>query len=194
VDAEGGHLSQEEERRVYEHYGLNYSERTSDSGLPTDTGPQTDGSTVGHDTSGPTTDEAMTRSEENVTIGTRDEERGRVRLRKWVETEHVTETVPVRKEKAVVEREPITDENIDQVADGPAISEEEHEVVLHEERPVVEKGGHPRGAGATGQDDRDRRAPGLRGRPQGADRGGGRRRRPTLTRRGQCWAGAPAVT
>jgi stress response protein YsnF len=38
-----------------------------------------------------------------------------------------------------VEREPITDGNVDQALDGPEISEEEHEVVLHEEEPVVEK-------------------------------------------------------
>ena len=148
VAADGGHISQEEERRVYEHYGLGYTERSSDSGLPTGTGTETTtgpadaagtAGTVGHDTSGPTTDQAMTRSEEQVNVGTRDEERGRVRLRKWVETEHVTETVPVRKEKAVVEREPVTDANVGAATEGPAISEEEHEVVLHEERPVVEK-------------------------------------------------------
>ena len=40
---------------------------------------------------------------------------------------------------ACVEREPITEGNVDQALDGPAISEEEHEVVLHEERPVVYK-------------------------------------------------------
>lgn len=143
VDAAGGHLSRQEEQRVYQHYGLDYSEGYSDSGLPT--GPETGAptgertGTVGHDTSGPTTDQAMTRSEEQMHVGTRDQEAGRVRLRKWVETEHVTETVPVRKEKAVIEREPITAANVDSATEGPAISDEEHEVVLHEERPVVEK-------------------------------------------------------
>jgi uncharacterized protein (TIGR02271 family) len=47
--------------------------------------------------------------------------------------------VPVRREEVRVEREPITDGNVDQALDGPEISEEEHEVVLHEEEPVVEK-------------------------------------------------------
>jgi uncharacterized protein (TIGR02271 family) len=47
--------------------------------------------------------------------------------------------VPVRREEVRVEREPITEGNVDQALDGPAISEEEHEVVLHEERPVVDK-------------------------------------------------------
>jgi uncharacterized protein (TIGR02271 family) len=94
---------------------------------------------VGHDTSGPTTDNAMTRSEEQLSVGTRAEEVGRARLRKFVVTENVTETVPVTREEVRVEREPITDANIGNAMDGPAISEEEHEVTLHAERPVVEK-------------------------------------------------------
>jgi uncharacterized protein (TIGR02271 family) len=95
--------------------------------------------TVGHDTSGPTTDDAMTRSEERLTVGTRSEETGRARLRKYVVTENQTETVPVSREEVRVEREPITDANMGDAMDGPAISEEEHEVTLHAERPVVEK-------------------------------------------------------
>jgi uncharacterized protein (TIGR02271 family) len=98
-----------------------------------------DTGTVGHDTSGPNTDTAMTRSEEQVNVGTRSEEIGRARLRKYVVTENVTETVPVSREEVRVEREPITDANVGAAMDGPAISEEEHEVTLHAERPVVEK-------------------------------------------------------
>jgi len=94
--------------------------------------------TVGRDTSGPTTDEAMTRSEERLNVGTRSEEIGRARLRKYVVTETATETVPVSREEIRVEREPITDANVGAAMDGPAISEEEHEVTLHAERPVVE--------------------------------------------------------
>ena len=97
------------------------------------------GRAVGRDTSGPTTDEAMTRSEERLNVGTRTEETGRARLRKYVVTENVTETVPVSREEVRVEREPITDANVGNAMDGPAISEEEHEVTLHAERPVVEK-------------------------------------------------------
>jgi len=95
--------------------------------------------TVGHDTSGPTTDDAMTRSEERLNVGTRTEEIGRARLRKYVVTENVTQTVPVSHEEVRVEREPITDANVGAAMDGPAISEEEHEVTLRAERPVVEK-------------------------------------------------------
>jgi uncharacterized protein (TIGR02271 family) len=95
--------------------------------------------TVGHDRSGPTTDEAMTRSEERLRVGTQTVETGRARLRKYVVTEQVSQTVPVRKEKVRLEREPITDGNRGAATAGPAISEEEHEVVLHEEVPVVQK-------------------------------------------------------
>jgi uncharacterized protein (TIGR02271 family) len=93
----------------------------------------------GHDTSGPTTDEAMTRSEERMRVGTASEETGRARLRKYVVTETVQQSVPVSHEEVRLEREPITEANIGQAMDGPEISEEEHEVTLHAERPVVAK-------------------------------------------------------
>ena len=95
--------------------------------------------TVGHDTSGPTTDNAMTRSEEQLRVGTEKTEAGRARLRKYVTTDTETRTVPVSREEVRVEREPITDANMPNAMSGPAISEEEHEVVLTEERPVVQK-------------------------------------------------------
>jgi uncharacterized protein (TIGR02271 family) len=99
--------------------------------------------TVGRDTSGPTTDNAMTRSEEHLNVGTQRVEAGKARLRKYVVTENVTETVPVSREEVRVEREPITDANMPSAMDGPAISEEEHEVTLHAERPVVSKEATP---------------------------------------------------
>jgi uncharacterized protein (TIGR02271 family) len=136
--AADGHLSHEEEQSLYEYYGLSYG-----SGSDYDTTTQTTTGNVhgteGDDTSGTTSDQAMTRSEEQLRVGTTSEETGRARLRKYVETEHVSQTVPVRKERAVLETEPITDSNVGAATDGPAISEEEHEVVLREERPVVEK-------------------------------------------------------
>ncbi|MDQ0867850.1 uncharacterized protein (TIGR02271 family) [Arthrobacter sp. V1I9] len=81
----------------------------------------------------------MTRSEEPLHVGTEKQAAGRARLRKYVTTENVTTTVPVQREEVRVEREPITDANVGAAMGGPAISEEEHEVILHEERPVVEK-------------------------------------------------------
>jgi uncharacterized protein (TIGR02271 family) len=85
------------------------------------------------------TDDAMTRSEERLRVGRRTVERGRARLRKTVRTERATATVPVEREELRVEREPITDANRDQALQGPELSEAEHEVVLHEQRPVARK-------------------------------------------------------
>jgi uncharacterized protein (TIGR02271 family) len=119
VEADGA-LSESEEQALFEHYGVNRATGN------------------GHDVSGPTTDDAMTRSEEELRVETERREAGRVRLRKYVVTEHEQRTVPVRREEVRVEREPIHEGNVDQALDGPEISEEEHEVVLHEERPVAE--------------------------------------------------------
>jgi uncharacterized protein (TIGR02271 family) len=135
-----GELSQEEEAALYKHYGLDYSEAHSDSGLPEGQGREA----VGHDTSGPTTDDAMTRSEEELRVGKTQRESGRARLRKYVVTEQVQQTVPVQREEVRIEREPITDANVEDAKAGPAISEEEHEVVLHEEEVVTEKRAVPK--------------------------------------------------
>jgi uncharacterized protein (TIGR02271 family) len=141
VEADG-ELSEQEERRLFEYYNTPYTTEgsTTAKGRP-DTGErgQTDRETVGQDVSGPETDEAMTRSEEELQVGTRQREAGRARLRKYVVTESVTKTVPVQREEVRIEREPITDANRDEAMSGTDISEEEHEVVLHEEEPVVEK-------------------------------------------------------
>jgi uncharacterized protein (TIGR02271 family) len=115
--------------------GNDFIDRDRDSVADSDRG----GRTVGHDTSGPTTDDAMTRSEENLRVGTTSEESGRARLRKYVTTEQETVTVPVTRERAVIETEPITDANVGDATSGRDLSEEEHEVVLNEERVVVDK-------------------------------------------------------
>ncbi|MFF2317767.1 YsnF/AvaK domain-containing protein [Arthrobacter sp. NPDC058097] len=134
--APDGHLEPDEENRLYSYYGLTGG--NGFAGTQDTTGTAGHG-TVGHDTSGPTTDDAMTRSEEQLHVGTDKQATGKARLRKYVTTENVTTTVPVEREEVRIEREPITDANIGAAMDGPAISEEEHEVVLHEERPVVQK-------------------------------------------------------
>jgi uncharacterized protein (TIGR02271 family) len=93
----------------------------------------------GRDTSGPTTDDAMTRSEERLHVGTERREAGRARLRKHVVTERQTAQVGTSRDELVVEREPITDANRGAATSGAQLSEEEHEVVLHEEVPLVSK-------------------------------------------------------
>jgi uncharacterized protein (TIGR02271 family) len=165
VDAEGGHLDESEEQRLYEYYGMSYQRSTTDTGYAGTSGEaayadvdsttsRTDttstsgleaGTTSGGDsltsTSGTetTTDDAMTRSEESLQVGKTTQETGRVRLRKYVTTEQETHTVPVRKEKAVLEREPVTEANAGAATSGPDLSDEEHEVVLNEEQVTVDK-------------------------------------------------------
>jgi uncharacterized protein (TIGR02271 family) len=140
------HLSEAEEEQLWAHYGLDYGSGYSDTADRDGDGiyDQVQDTAVGRDTSGPTTDNAMTRSEEELQVGTTQRERGRVRLRKYVTTEQVTQTVPVQREEVRVEREPITDANLDAATSGPAISEEEHEVTLREEEVVVEKRAVPK--------------------------------------------------
>ena len=135
IDDSDGQLSQQEEAELYSHYGMSTARTARTAGSPR-------GGDSG--TSGPTTDDAMTRSEEELRVGKAEQERGRARLRKYVVTEEVQQTVPVRREEVRLEREPITDGNVGDALDGPAISEEEHEVVLHEEQPVVEKKAVPK--------------------------------------------------
>ncbi|HEY0165575.1 MAG TPA: PRC and DUF2382 domain-containing protein [Jatrophihabitans sp.] len=143
-----GHLDESEVQALYQYYngylgeqgmmgggGQDYIEQ--DMSGRQDLGDQA--GVVGHDTSGPTTDDAMTRSEERVRVGTQNVETGRARLRKYIVTENVTQTVPVSREEVRIEREPITEENMGKAMSGGDLTEEEHEVTLHAERPVVEK-------------------------------------------------------
>jgi uncharacterized protein (TIGR02271 family) len=137
-----GHIGESEQEALYRHYAgyLGNGQAGPEAGY-------TDGSDLagnpagvrGRDTSGPTTDTAMTRSEERLHVGTENVQTGRARLRKYVVTETVTTSVPVSHEEVRLEREPITEANRGAALSGPAISEEEHEITLHAERPVVAK-------------------------------------------------------
>jgi uncharacterized protein (TIGR02271 family) len=125
-----GHLDEADNDRLYEYY----------SGYLTNTGYETTGGyqeTTGD--TGRSTDDAMTRSEERLDVGTEKVAAGRARLRKYIVTENVTQTVPVSREEVRLEREPVTDANRDDALQGPELSEGEHEVTLHAEQPVVEK-------------------------------------------------------
>ena len=82
----------------------------------------------------------MTRSEEELAVGTRQRETGRARLRKYVVTEDVTDDrarSSARRSASSASRSP-TPTSAPRPS-APAISEEEHEVTLHAEEPVVEK-------------------------------------------------------
>jgi uncharacterized protein (TIGR02271 family) len=155
IDVDNGHLEPHQEQEIYRYYGLSYNGADGiggDASAPRSnidaagtTQPRDTTGVVpeGRDTSGPETDSAMTRSEEHLEVGTTKQEAGRARLRKYVTTEQETHTVPVRKEKAVLETEPVTEANVDAATDGPTISDEEHEVVLSEEQVEVSKQAQP---------------------------------------------------
>jgi uncharacterized protein (TIGR02271 family) len=136
-----GELSEDEELLLSQHYGMSYSEAPSDSGLPVGGAPSgtTGRGPVGEDVSGPETDEAMTRSEEELRIDKIRRPSGLVRMRKHITTEQVAATVPVQREEVRIEREAITDANVGAAMSGPELSEEEHELTLSEEEVTVDK-------------------------------------------------------
>lgn len=137
VESDGA-LNDTETDTLYTYYSRGGAE-TSGTGYDTTSTTTGRDTTQGHDTSGVNADDAITRSEEQLHVGTERREAGRARLRKYVTTEQQTVTVPVTHEEVHVVREPITDANVGDALDGPAISEEEHEVTLHAEHAVVEK-------------------------------------------------------
>ncbi len=139
--ADASHLDTDEQQSLYGYYqrylgagtagaagGYQQTATTGDAGHQPG---------LGYDTSGPNTDQAMTRSEEHLRVGTEQVDAGRARLRKYVVTEQQSVQVPVSHEEVRVQREPITDANRGDALSGGQITEEEHEVVLTAERPVV---------------------------------------------------------
>ncbi|MYW94569.1 PRC and DUF2382 domain-containing protein [Amycolatopsis rubida] len=162
IDAEG-HLSEKESVELYKYYGLpaprgGNGENMRDRGRDAAAGGAAGGVAgttrpAGRDTSGakgrPSAEHAaeggrhdasgtgdVVRSEEHLRVGTEEVETGHVRLRKYVVTEEEQVTVPVTHEEVRVEREPITDAK---AAGKAEIGEAEQDVVLHAEKPVVQK-------------------------------------------------------
>jgi sporulation protein YlmC with PRC-barrel domain len=120
-------LSQDEEARLYAHYGLEYSKGESGTGLPRGTGSESAGpagepagaGAQGQQPGGGGVEqpsaapgrEAPAAGEEVVDdLGAEVGPRERVRLKKYIVTEQVTKTVPVTREEVRVEREPVSDE------------------------------------------------------------------------------------
>jgi uncharacterized protein (TIGR02271 family) len=111
-------LSPQDEDRLFAHYGL--------------------GAGAAATAAAPAGDGSMTLSEERLHVGTERVETGRARLRKYVVTETVTHTVPVSHEELRLVRERL-EPGAPGVPEVTALSEEEHEVVLSAERPVVQR-------------------------------------------------------
>jgi uncharacterized protein (TIGR02271 family) len=113
-------LTEEEEGQLFEHYQQSNST------------PPKNGASDNEDT--------MTLSEERLRIDKEKHVVGRLRLRKYIVREDVHVTVPVEREVARLEREPITDANRAQISTTQqGLSEDEQEVVLTEQRVRVEK-------------------------------------------------------
>lgn len=115
--ADDQELSSQEEARLFSYYGLD--QQSAAAPAPADDG-------------------VVTRSEERLHVGTERVETGRARLRKYVVTETVTQTVPVSHEELRIVREPLVP-GAPGVPVVDALSEEVHEVVLSAERPVVQR-------------------------------------------------------
>jgi hypothetical protein len=149
----GDHLSPDDEAELRRHYGTGTGTRSEDLAAPSVSDrtvampvaapqpPARDGDSDG-DGDG---DGAMIRSEEQLVVGTERVATTRARLVKYVVTEEVTITVPIRREEIRIEQVPI-----DAPDDGPGeslLSEQPtgtaattgmpDEIILHTERPVV---------------------------------------------------------
>jgi uncharacterized protein (TIGR02271 family) len=122
-DIDADEISQQCEAELAAYYGLGYSKQQSQTGLP-------DGGKQPHSRSGSGA-QSVTRSEEEVE---RTVETGSVRLRKWVDTEPVALDIELKREVARVTRE-----RIDQPVGEHEFGEQEIEVPLHAEKPVVQK-------------------------------------------------------
>ncbi|MFJ4759220.1 DUF2382 domain-containing protein [Kocuria marina] len=163
VDADQ-HLSPAEEEELYRYYELNYDDgRTAGTDRDRTTAAAGTAGVAGtaaadrgvtdrdvadrdrdavaqdrRDVAATAGDEAsVVRHEERLNVGTQEREAGHARLRKYVVTDHETVDVPVEREEVTVERTPINDTNAR--VDNGTIGEEEVDVTLHEERPVVQK-------------------------------------------------------
>ena len=141
----GDHLSPDDETTLRRHYGTDQGtdrgthqavRQDTAGGEPPSTGPRH----AGRD------DDAMTRSEEQLVAGTERVATTRARLVKYVVTEEVQITVPIRREEIRIEQVPldapddgpgetlVPDQPAGTSAGGGGLPDE---IILHRERPVV---------------------------------------------------------
>jgi len=133
IDTGQEHLDAPEERRLYDHYGLNYDAADHEAAYGgrerADEGYDYNDTRDAH----AVVDQAsVTRSEEQLEIDKVAREAGRVRLHKYVVTEDVEVTVPVKRQVARIVRTAAT---------GAAVIGDDtvEEIVLAEEQIVVDK-------------------------------------------------------
>lgn len=158
VDADQ-HLSPAEEEELYRYYELNYeggrtagtdrdrnaaaagtagAAGTAAAGRDRDVAADRERTAADQDRRVAAGEDAsVVRHEERLNVGTQEREAGHARLRKYVVTDHETVDVPVEREEVTVERTPLN--GTEAHAGTGRIGEEEVDVTLHEERPVVAK-------------------------------------------------------
>jgi Domain of unknown function (DUF2382)/PRC-barrel domain len=95
-------LTEEQERLLHEHYGREWAAPEREREQTDETGE---------------TGATMIRSEEEVSVGKQVKPSERVRLKKVIVEDEVTETVPVRKEKIQLETDPPPEGRIESVED-----------------------------------------------------------------------------
>jgi stress response protein YsnF len=144
---DGTHLDPAQEAALRQHYSLDTPGPAGDPTgpwTPTGSGVVPAGATADDDTA-TGSDGAMTRSEEQLRVGTERVAATRVRLVKYVVTEEVQITVPVRREEIRVENVPVDAADPgpgESLVPAPTGSGEAggalpDEIVLHAEKPVV---------------------------------------------------------
>ena len=139
----GRDLSRQDEIDLLRHYRVSYDAGHDSELLPEPApGPTTSAVDRDADTSD-STGEAMTRSEEQLRVHTESRAVERVRLRKRVVTGYEQITVPLRREELTVERVPVDGASTPVAGDvgpdmsSPADGDDEWEIILYAERPVV---------------------------------------------------------
>ena len=128
---DASHLDADEQDALYTYY-QGYIGGTSTSGSQYDTSSVDTGAV----NTGGNADGYLTRSEEQLHVGTQRVEAGRAKLRKYVVTEQQTVTVPVTHDEVQVIREPLQP---GESVDGATIGEDSIEVVLQEDKVLVDK-------------------------------------------------------
>jgi len=130
------HMTDEEQDALYRHYGMIPQAKTGEHDRLDGAAGRQAAQQRSSDRTGRHAGDAaeVTLSEERLDVGTRKVESGRVRLVKHTVTEERNVTVPVTHEEVRVVREPVEGGAADR-----AFADEQAEMTLHREEPVVQK-------------------------------------------------------
>lgn len=158
IDVDNGHLTPEEEAELYRYYGLCEGTTTQHGQLgDADRDAHTQGvagqgvagqGVAGQDVADRDLDRERnvahgdidaTAHEERLKVGTEERQAGQVRIRKYVTTEQQQVSVPVSKERLVVDREPAEGRPVAGGIDHDNAETIDETITLREERPVVGK-------------------------------------------------------